>query len=110
MKKTEKITVVIVPVKAPAYVRTIDNKLDVMQELVGGYIETAQLREVGEMFEDLTVVCNDESWINGMPMNKLGVRGPFLLISSEVSSKGEKSGLDITKAKVIAELLNSNGG
>lgn len=110
MKNTEKITVVIVPVKAPAYVKTIDNKLDVMQEIVGGYIETAHLYDVGEMFEDLTVVCNDKGWVRGLPLNKLGIRGQFFLISSEIHGDGEMVGIEPTKAKVIAELLNSNGG
>lgn len=46
-----------------AEMRTIENTLESLQKIVGGYIETVT------MFADLVVICNEEGRINGMPFN-----------------------------------------
>lgn len=54
-----------------AEMRTIENTLESLQKIVGGYIETVT------MFVDLVVICNEEGWINGMPFNCDLLGDPF---------------------------------
>ena len=106
----KKLRVVVVPVGADAYVTEIADDLQVMQELVGGYIETAIITGLGAAFDGCRVVCNDEGRIRGMKKNKLGVYGPFFIISDKVQGDGEMVGLNEGQAQLIAAVLNSNGG
>ncbi len=46
-----------------AEMRTIENTLESLQKIVGGYIETVT------MFADLVVICNEEGRIYGLPFN-----------------------------------------
>ena len=41
----------------------VRNELKELQELVGGYIETVTL------FADLTIICNEEGRLHGLPYN-----------------------------------------
>lgn len=43
--------------------RIVENSLESMQKLVGGYIETVTL------LEDLVLICNEEGKINDSPFN-----------------------------------------
>ena len=106
----KKLKVVVVPVGKDAYVTDIDNTLEAMQELVEGYIEVVRFTEAGEMFDGTKIVCNDEGFCRNMKANKLGIRGPFFIISDRIEGDGEMVGLTEAHAKVLASLLNSNGG
>ena len=46
-----------------AEMRMIENTLESLQKIVGGYIETVT------MFVDLVVICNEEGRIKEMPFN-----------------------------------------
>ena len=46
-----------------AEMRTIENTLESLQKIVGGYIETVT------MFADLVIICNEEGRIKRMPLN-----------------------------------------
>ena len=46
-----------------AYIRHVEDKLEAWQEIVGGYIQTVTL------FEDMTVICNEEGRLLGLPFN-----------------------------------------
>ena len=105
----KKLTVVVVPVDTPAYVAQINDDLQVMQELVGGYIETVRIIDAGEAFDGCRIVCNDEGYIRKMKKNKLGVYGPFFIISDSIS-RDKMVGLEEGKAHLVAAVLNSNGG
>lgn len=62
------IRVMICKVGKKPYVKEIPNELEVMHELVGGYIETAPL------INGLIVVCNEEGILLNLPINNnLGV-------------------------------------
>ena len=50
------------PGEAP-HTMIIPHELDVMQQLVGGYIETVPLGE------DIVIICNEEGKIKGLPAN-----------------------------------------
>lgn len=56
----------------------VPNKLEVLQELVGGYIETLPVAT------DCCVICNEEGRILGMPENcnfcGIDFAGPILLV------------------------------
>ena len=106
----KKLRVVVVPVKKPAYVKEIGNDLQVMQELVGGYIETVRIAEAGEVFDGTRIVCNEEGVFQRLKRNKLGILGQFVIISDQIAGDGEMVGLDEGKAQLIAAVLNSNGG
>lgn len=79
------------PGKSPE-VREIDNDLKVLQELVGGYIETVR-------FNDITMIINEEGKLNGLPVNFLmvgngyaqAIVGPVIFCRSE--------GFDFTSLK-----------
>lgn len=43
--------------------RTIPNTLEALQEIVGGYIETFRVAS------DLTIICNEEGRLLGLPYN-----------------------------------------
>ena len=63
-KKLKPITVVIKePGQAPR-AETIENTLEALQKVVGGYIETVQFRVPGTL-----VVCNSEGKQQGLPFN-----------------------------------------
>ena len=47
----------------PAKRIEIDNTLKALQKAVGGYIETVTL------FEDVTLICNEEGRLMGLPYN-----------------------------------------
>lgn len=60
---SEKIKVLVIePGKNPEE-REIDNTLEAMQEIVGGYIECVTLTT------DLVVICNEEGRLLGLPYN-----------------------------------------
>lgn len=62
-KTNEEIEVIIKrPGEAPAK-KTIQNRLEVLQAIVGGYIETVTLAS------DLVIICNEEGRIMGLPYN-----------------------------------------
>lgn len=48
------------------YIKEIDNTLEAMQEVVGGYIEPVQVAT------DAIAICNEEGVIRGLPINKRG--------------------------------------
>lgn len=62
-KKEEKILVAIKEPGREPYVEHIDNTLEEMQEIVGGYIETFGFAQ------DACIVCNEEGKLMGLPYN-----------------------------------------
>lgn len=62
----------------PAKRIDIDNTLQALQKAVGGYIETVTL------FENVTLICNEEGRLMGLPHNMefLGIHfvGPVLAV------------------------------
>lgn len=64
MKKEQEITVLVVEPDKKPYAKTIKNRLEEMQEIVGGYIETLPLEE------GIDIVCNEEGKINGLELNR----------------------------------------
>ena len=64
MKKEPVIKVLKVePDKAPELIE-MENELEAMQKIVGGYIEVMPIAE------DVAIVCNEEGKINGLPLNR----------------------------------------
>ena len=62
-EQTEKIEILVVEPMVKPYKAVIDNTLDAMQKIVGGYIEPIYL-------DDVAVVVNEEGKINGSPLNR----------------------------------------
>lgn len=62
----------------PAKRIEIDNTLEALQKAVGGYIETVSI------FTDVTLICNEEGRLMGLPYNMdfAGIRfvGPVLVV------------------------------
>ena len=83
------IRVVIVPRSEPAYIKEIENDLQVMQEIVGGYIETTKLTQ------GIRIVFNEEGLMLNLPQNKHlpWLVGTVFLISSDIEGDGEMVGL-----------------
>ena len=69
MAKTVK--VLVFPVGKPAEVREIASGLEAMQAVVGGYIEAVALNE------NVTLWCNEEGKVTGLPLNLRAPRDPM---------------------------------
>ena len=93
---------VIVPVDGEAYVTEIPNTLENMQELVGGYIQTARLT-LG-----IDIVCNEEGHIMGLPENRNfpAIVGTFFLIRNDTMD-GKMHGLSDRVARNWREAINN---
>ena len=64
MKKQEEIKVVIVePLKAPR-IEIIENTLEAMQKIVGGWIEPLNIAD------GIDIICNEEGKMNGLTLNR----------------------------------------
>lgn len=63
--KEPQIKVVVVEPMKEAYVEVVENKLEALQKLVGGYIEVVPFTN-----EAVVGVCNEEGKINGLPLNR----------------------------------------
>lgn len=74
MSDENMITVIVVKTGEKPEIRKIGNKLEDMQEIVGGTICMTMPYQ-----DDVAIVCNDEGKINGMPLNRAlyGVDGEF---------------------------------
>ena len=65
----ENIRVLVVEPGKDPEVRTIENSLEGIQEIVQGYIECVTLRD--KAGEDLVLICNEEGKIRNLPMNAM---------------------------------------
>ena len=87
--KEEKIKVLaLLPMELPKEIE-LDNTLEAMQEFVGGLIECITLSDTGS---EVTLVCNDEGKLLGLPLNvRCGMEPMFLLgrdFWPDVTTKG----------------------
>lgn len=64
MYRENKITVLVVEPERKPYAKVIDNTLHSLQREVGGYIQAIY------PFEDVAVICDEESKINNKPLNR----------------------------------------
>ncbi len=65
--KKEKIKVLALPpMELPKEIE-LDNTLEAMQKFVGGHIECLTLHDSGS---EITLVCNDEGKLLGLPLNR----------------------------------------
>ena len=96
------IRVVIVPPEEAAYIKEIENDLQTMQEIVGGYIEVTKLTQ------GINIVCNEEGLIKKLPQNKHlpWLVGTVFLISSDVAGDGEMVGLKRSTAENWVQCIN----
>ncbi len=58
-------------------VREIENSLEGMQAVVGGYIESVTLSDT------LVAICNEEGRLIGLPTNRFGFVGTFFITRSD---------------------------
>lgn len=65
MKKAKKIKVLVCRVGEAACVEEIENTLESMQALVGGYIEA-----IFPFIEPIALVCNEDSKCQDLPLNR----------------------------------------
>lgn len=70
------------PEQAP-YLEFVENSLSALQQLVGGYIESYTVAE------DLTLLCNEEGLLLGLPYNATIAGNPFVGTVVAVGVRGE---------------------
>ena len=108
-KDNKIISVVYVAPYEKAVIRKIDNSLETMQFLVGGYIETAAFWD-----DCVVLVCNEEGWINGLSPNRIIMRdgmpvdvihGNFFIAA--FTEDGEFVSLTEEQQKKYVELFNN---
>lgn len=71
---TDKIEVLVFEPQEECYFKEIDNTLEAMQEIVGGYIECVTMNHLDDG-KDLVLICNEGGAINGLPLTGLEVHG-----------------------------------
>lgn len=64
--------VIIKEVGKPPRIEEIENTLQALQKLVGGYIETVTLHN------DVVLICNEEGKLQGLPQN-FGIGGDVIV-------------------------------
>ena len=68
-EERDKIKVILCKPDERAEIVEIDDKLEAMQELVGGYIQEYMPWE-----DEVAIICNEEGKMTGLPLNR-GIRG-----------------------------------
>ena len=96
------IRVVIVPPEEPAYIKEIENDLQVMQDVVGGNIEVTRLTQ------GINIVCSKDGLGMELPRNRHlpWLVGTVFLISSDVAGDGEMVGLKSRTAENWKNCIN----
>ena len=114
--KEEKIKVLaLLPMELPKEIE-LDNTLEAMQEFVGGLIECITLSDTGS---EVTLVCNDEGKLLGLPLNRPlwdgadVLAGPGFLAGCD--NEGNltslpQSTMDFYKEKFRAFIIEIQGG
>ena len=86
-------------------VRMMPNTLEALQAAVGGYIETVKLTT------ELTLVCNEEGIIQGLPFNgmvfNLPIYGDFLIVKTW---RDEFTTLSMEEANAVIRILDKKEG
>lgn len=93
--KTEKITVVIVPPFVEPYKRTIRPKLETLQRIVRGGIETT----CDDGLPDMLIVCNNENKLSNLRFNcriKQGAYEDYIFGTFFVCGMGEDAFCSLT--------------
>jgi len=104
----KKIRVIIKKPFEPAVVKEIDDGLKPLQEIVGGYIESADLPNMYNVFG----YCNDEGLINGMSPNiyrpewKDVIFGPLVFCGAD--EEGESISLTDEQIADVMNYLSQN--
>lgn len=98
---------ILVCIKKPGaepYVDHIPNTLQALQAAVGGYIESFQVAE------DLTILCNEEGVLRGLPYNATICGNPFVGTVVAVGVRGDEF-CSIPSAHVprVLRLLKGDG-
>lgn len=96
----------------PAEVRMVENELEVLQKIVGGYVEMVVAPELG-MADRVYAYVNEEGRLDGFPKHvivtvngkeKQTLRGTLLL--SKCDEQGEEVGLSMAEAEKYRAALD----
>ena len=100
MKKEEFILVAIKRPGNEPYVNVVKNDLKTFQDLVGGYIESFTVSS------GLTILCNEEGLLEGLPYNETIFGNPFVGTIVAVGVDGEEfSSLKSASVPTVLKLL-----
>lgn len=69
----DKIDVLVFEPNKECYFKKIDNTLEAMQEVVGGYIECLTMKSGLDDGTDLVLICDEEGKLKGKPLTGLMV-------------------------------------
>lgn len=86
--------VVVAPGRKPR-VTIIANTLEGLQSIVGGYIEVVGFTE------ENVIVCNEEGRLLGLPENRMGIRGTFIVLG-----RGDGEFGNVCDPRGVIELLS----
>ena len=81
----------------------IENTLEAMQKIVGGYIKAVPWT----LSEPFMVICNEEGALMGLPKGWLGLRGDIFV--TRQGPKGEFATLSDLQAAMVIERLEKGG-
>jgi uncharacterized protein (DUF736 family) len=95
-------TIIIKNVGQQPEVAEIENDLDEMQDIVGGYIETINLGE------DIVLVCNEEGKLDNLPFN-FPLQGDFIVgnaFFTKANDEGDFVDLNKKDIELIMDFLD----
>lgn len=99
------------PGEAP-FVTTIENTLEAMQSVVGGYIERIPVSFIITGTPDVDLWVNEEGLLINLPFNRVvagtPVVGPILVTSSD--EEGETTGLSDEQVELTLAILSNAQG
>jgi hypothetical protein len=97
----KEIKVIVKKVNGPLEVKVISDSLEIMQGIVGGYIETSTLDN------DVVLICNEEGKMNGLRPNLLFpndiIVGDVFFVSD--GDDGEFASLTDDQIEFVSELI-----
>ena len=102
MKEKQIMVVIKEPGKAPVVEPLFENTLEAFQKAVGGYIETYTVAT------DMTIVCNEEGMLLGLPFNVEALGQCFLGTIIVAGINGDE--FSSLKARHVPLILKTLGG
>ena len=101
--KSDRILVCIKNPGAEPYVDVVENTLETFQKLVGGYIESCTVAS------DMTLLCNEEGLLNGLPYNATICGNPFVGPVVAVGVDGDEfSSIAAASVPFVLRMLKGN--
>lgn len=83
----------------------INNSLQDMQDIVGGYIETVPLPSLGE--GNFVLIVNEEGMVHDLPVNRGQLVGNMFVVAEDEEDPAELRGLKSEEVEKVKQLMDA---